>query len=149
MILRQQLRTLATLLLATSLSLWAETGPAVAAPVGHGPECHAHSTQVGHAAMTAEQMASGCCPEHAVKAGCPSHPGVSLAPMSRPDCCAVNGAPEQPVSFLVTSSISLHPYASAAIAVAPELALAPAAEERAELPLYTRPVLDQKADLRI
>jgi len=149
MILRQQLRTLASLLLAVSLSLWAETGPAVAFPVGHGPECHAHSALMSHAAMDPVKMESGCCPGHETKAGCPSHPGISLAPMDRPDCCAVNGAPERPISFLVTSSTSLHSYANAAVAVAPEPALSPAAGERAELPHYSRPVLDQKADLRI
>lgn len=152
MILRQQIRTLASLLLAVSLSLWAEAGAAATPLAGHGPECHAHSAPASHVAMAAmpEKMAAGCCPGHATsKRGCPSHPAVSLAPTERPDCCAMNDGPERPAAFLVTSSPTLHHYTNAAITVTPELALSPAAEMHVDSPPGARPILDQKADLRI
>jgi hypothetical protein len=152
MSLRQPMRRAMSLILAMVLVLWAQFGMALTIASGHGSGCAAHGphSPMQHAGTHA--MASGCCPGHSVaKPKCPSHPAASLPAMNRPDCCNIGRQPFSPETVLLGSgrpTVTELVVVRAANAHAPDFAICDAEWDDTSPPVI-RPVLDQKADLRI
>jgi hypothetical protein len=136
---QRAIRRALSLMLALSVTLWAETGLGMLPAAGHGSQCH---TQMAHMHQQASLMP--CCPSHSV-----SVPANFFAP---PPCCDMSKQPARPVAYLATSGKSQSNKLRASSGGS--LVSAPLQRESAFLltaasPPFVKPVLDLKTDLRI
>jgi len=151
MMLTYQTRTTISALLALTVVLWGQTGFATLSAGGNGPQCRMPAHHAAMPTVHHNAMAAGCCPGHALsKRDCLSHAAMSVAPDLHPDCCALSGQPDRPTAFLVNSGTSVHLDLAAAAGSPDAIILSNAVRlAAAQAAPLTRPVLDQKADLRI
>ena len=132
------LRKLITPLLAATIALWAQAGPALV-----------QGDQVMQCSMTVQQMQTmgsmTCCPDNEAR--------VPVLSDERPPCCSVSQVPERPLGFVVSSEPVTSDTPAAANSLPAESA-APAANQfaiwpSADAPCFVKAVLELKTDLRI
>jgi hypothetical protein len=148
---RQPMRRAFSLLLMLALLTWAESG--LATPVySHASRCHGQMSQQHAASADMPGMSMECCPQPDESAASSSH-AIPYSPLSlhRPDCCTVSSQHDQPLTFLVVHDKSFPNLleASTSAIAPPPLSKRYPGFAAATSPPFTKPVLDQKADLRI
>ena len=148
---RQQTRRMASLLLTIALGLWAETGLAMPAVSGHGPQCGMHMSHLHRAAAPATHgVWSGCCPRHiTANAACPSHRWLQTSFQQRPDCCALKNQPRRPCAYLIASGELSLESAMAASGTSRMASASRFAGSGSTSPSFVKPVFDCKTELRI
>lgn len=150
---RDTMRKLLTAMLALMILLWAEAGLALL-PGDQVTQCRAMPvTMHGQAQTMADDNAADSEDSEAMPC-CPADPGQApkLA-ASHPPCCSSSDVPERPLGFVVNSERPASHLLDAAVHEATSLG-SPPAHHFGELrnpgaPLFVKPVLDLKSDLRI
>jgi hypothetical protein len=144
---RQKFRSGLSALLMTAILSCAQTGLAKPVVSAHAMQCGAgmsHSQQ--HA------MPSSCKHHRSAAPCCPSHPANPSSSSADQGCCKLSNQPAQPLAFVIVSRAPLALEANPGRSANLDLDLLRRSRNASpisdSLP-FTKPVFDQKADLRI
>lgn len=144
---RQQVRKVASIVLAVVLALWAEIG--VATDQASAPPCRVHTSHMHSATAAAMHgLSSACCPRHlSPKPGRTSH----LAVAYRPDCCTLSNQPARALAFLIASRTPMESTIQVLARTGPGLVSSPSSATLClgKSPPFTKLVFDKKTDFRI
>jgi hypothetical protein len=138
------IRKLLTVMLALIVLLWTEAGLALLMG-DQVVQCRAMPTMMHSHSQAVADDAMPCCP---------ADPGRTPKPAaSHPPCCSSSEVPERPLAFLVNSNRAvshlLDTVAEVPAKFAPPLAHNFGELKNPDAPLFVKPVLDLKSDLRI
>ncbi len=144
---RQKMRSGLSAMLAIVLLSCAQTGLATPVLAAHAARCHARMSQVRQPAMPSS------CKHHAsARPCCPSNSLTAPSICMDPGCCRLSSQPAQPLAFVIVPpgplTVELSNVRSADVD-SDQLRRSRRTLLAADSPRFRKPVLDQKADLRI